>query len=162
MNLTQNNLIMKQFSLLLIAVLSIIGCSEDDSGSVELNGSLEENLIHGSPWNFARYEINDVLNSGTQRVSDAEIQNYIQSYHETWNGTTLTFNEDGTGSSNRAPNFTWSLVEDDVINIDGRIDFQITLQNSEVTLRGNGNVDFVDEIDGTTKSALVDEQIVYN
>jgi len=151
------------YVFLFLALIGILFVRCEKEETIKPNDTLNQKIVNGSPWNFSKYEINNVVNLNGYDISDLEFENYIESYHNTWNGTTLNFNENGTGSSNNAPNFTWEIKNDNQITFNDGTTFDLSLSNSELIMRFRyGNIDIIDSQNGNEKRIVVDEQIIYN
>ncbi len=106
---------LKLFAGLLICILLLNACSSDDDNNQH---TIDELLTANSPWTFNYYEMINIIDAGNSSFTQEDIENETNISNS---DVTVTFNEDGSGSSftpgEGTDSWDWEIINNNQLKI---------------------------------------------
>lgn len=105
---------MNKKHLILIACMAyLISCSTDDSEKRnEDSNSLMETMVDKSPWTYDRLEVVSIVETDGFDLQQSDIDNFENESDQEYNGYTISFNVNGTGTDSDGQ-FSWTWIDEE-------------------------------------------------
>ncbi|MER3316836.1 MAG: hypothetical protein RIB79_00955 [Allomuricauda sp.] len=131
--------------ILVVCTIILFSCSKEDAENInEQSVSIIEILVEKSPWTYDRLEVVSIIEKNGFDLKQSHIDDFENNSNQEFNGYTISFNDNGTGTDNDGQ-FSWTWIDEENGEMHIWDDtYVISVNNTELIL-GVRNFAFVPE-----------------
>ncbi|RPG33389.1 MAG: hypothetical protein CBB72_009675 [Muricauda sp. TMED12] len=99
--------------ILVVCTIILFSCSKEDAENInEQSVSIIEILVEKSPWTYDRLEVVSIIEKNGFDLKQSHIDDFENNSNQEFNGYTISFNDNGTGTDNDGQ-FSWTWIDEE-------------------------------------------------